>query len=71
MERIKACVRVIQRRVKQFLLRFQLEEIKHKTLLKTLCDIHTQENGSSMTQKLTVKWSAQLETMEKCYMDFA
>ena len=35
MERIKPCVRVIQRRVKQFLLRFQLEEIKHKTLLKT------------------------------------
>ena len=35
MERIKPCVRVIQRRVKQFLLRFQFEEIKHKTLLKT------------------------------------
>ena len=35
MERIKPCVRVTQRRVKQFILRFHLEVIKHKTLLKT------------------------------------
>ena len=71
METIKPCVRVTQRRGKQFLLRFQLETIKHKVWLKKLCGIHTQENGSSVKQKQTVKWSAQLETMEKCYTDFA